>query len=600
MKPSALPAGTRWVAVDTESSGLHIDDGARISTVSVAYRPAPDADIVCHAWPIDQGILDKEPQGSLLELIEDPNLDEIEWSALLEWLSRQQLVMHNAKHDLHMFTHGTRAWPGVELVEQTRWDTMLAARELDQLEKVGLGECAKRAGLQPKDDGELKRWLKHHKAPTGRYDLAPWDVMRSYAEVDARITLELFELQRRRFEDGDAEITRFEREIEVMKVLYKIEERGIGFDDLGCTLAAMALEEEIERLASALPFEPTVPAAKRFFFETQGVKPYETTDKGEPQLNDAVIRKMERDEVKWASEYSAIRKIQVALDMWYRGYPDKIGPDGRLRTSFRQTGTVSGRYSVSRINLQAIPHAHKLDGLPEGTPTPRSFFQPRPGYGLWELDLQQAELRVAAKMADCRTMLGMIEAGEDLHGYTTKELFGVGPDSPDWFDKRQIGKRANFSLIFGSGADTFREMLWKESSIDLGRTEAIEIVQRWRQLYPEFSRAIDQWSSFAERKGFVELRNGRKRWFGPDEYTHKAFNQVVQGSLAEFAKSWALKTEEHVPGVLVLLIHDSEVLEIEDGREVEVCERVAEIGTRLGKRWFDVAWGVDYGRFGEH
>ena len=77
-----------------------------------------------------------------------------------------------------------------------------------------------------------------------------------------------------------------------------------------------------------------------------------------------------------------------------------MGGDGRIRTSFRQTKVVSGRLSVERVQLQAIPHDYQLGTL--GVEGVRSFFKPDDGFELWEVDISQAEIRVATAVARVR------------------------------------------------------------------------------------------------------------------------------------------------------------------------------------------------------
>jgi DNA polymerase I-like protein with 3'-5' exonuclease and polymerase domains len=617
VKPSQLPdIGDRVCAVDTETSGLYVDDGARVAVVSVAWFDDNDQ-VISLAWPFDQGIRDKRPQETLP--FEDLNLPEAEWVALLDWLGARRWVCQNAKFDVQMMLAGTRHWPGLNYLDRVVWDTMIASKELDPTLPTGLKPTSERLALT--DGGEresekrVKEAIKKGKLKIDgnpRYDMVDWSIIEPYAALDAELTLRLMVLQQERFEHGEGRMAWFQREMEVMRLLTKIEWRGVGFDVQACMTAAGELLAEQERLAKLLPFPPSVNAAKAYYFgdgEGQlGLVPYEVTDAGSPQLNGSVLRKLVRDGAPNAEIYQQWRAIDVALSMWYQGYPAQIGQDGRLRTCFRQTkeegegggGTVSGRFSVERVNLQAIPHKSRLEHLPAGTPTPREFFQPKEGHGLWELDLQQAELRAAAKIANCDRMLELILQDADLHSVTAKELFRTSEDDPDWFKYRQISKRGNFSLIFGSGPDTFRTMLFKESGIEMGRGEAQDFIDRWRRLYPEYGGAISRFSRIADFRGRVPLVNGKYRYFYPTEYTHKAFNQVVQGSLAEFAKEWALRTEQEYPGALILLIHDSELLELEHGREDEVLPAVAKIGADVGTEWFKVPMGVDYGAWGEH
>lgn len=614
MLPSQLPEIATTVAWDTETSGLHQDDGARVSVISVAWV-GDDDQIEAHAFAFDQGERPDKRAQQTLTLEVDPNLPESEWHALCAWLTRRRLVAHNTKFDLHMTTTGTRHWPGVDLVDNAVWDTMLGCRELWPLEPTALKPTAERLSLlgggERDDEAVLKQALKSGKKGK-RYDLIAWETMEPYATRDAVLCLLLYLHQLELFEYGFALMPLMQREFAVMKGLYKIEQRGIGYDSVASLAAAKDLDVAQVELAKQLPFAPTINAAKRYFFGSKGHEgicpvPYAVTEKGSPQLNDVVLRRMISDKVLNADVYQRWRKIDVALSMWYEGYPAMVGQDGRLRTSYRQTkeegqdgtGAVSGRFSVQRVNLQAIPHRSRLEGLPQGTPTPREFFQAKPGYELWEIDLRQAELRVAAKFARCERMLELIEQEADLHGVTATELFHIDDNDPDWFKYRQIAKRGNFSLIFGSGPDTFRAMLYKESGIDLSRQEGESVVEKWRALYPEFQRAIYRAQHAAESRGYVRLINGRRRYFFFGEQLHKAFNQAVQGSLAEFAKTWAILTERRYPGVLVLLIHDSEIVELEPGNEV-VLKDLADVAARVSTKWFGVEIGADYGLWSQH
>jgi DNA polymerase-1 len=597
MIPSRLPQPASIVAVDTETSGLFIDDGARTCVVSVAYYDRSGAEHA-YAWPFNQG--DRNPEQPTLGFEPDPNLPKSEWDALLSWLVNQRLVMHNAKFDMHMLRIGTAEWEGVELENRVVWDTMLVNKELDPIHLTGLKPTAVRLGIgEDVEQGKVKEYLrKNHLGQ--QYDMVPWDVIEPYAINDALYTLRLWTMQIGRVAEGEADRAQIEREMEMMRVLYKLETRGIAFDSTSCLKVAGELRIEQQRLETLLPFDNTVPAAKKFFYDRMGIKPLHYTEGGQPKLDDYAIGKMVEAKTEHAKTFQLVRKISIALDMWYLGYPSKVGEDGRLRTSYRQIGTVSGRFSVERVNLQAIPHASTISGLPASTPTPRQFFHAKEGYELWELDLQQAELRVAARMANCEHMLTMIEQNQDLHAVTARELFGIDEQDENWFKYRQISKRGNFSLIFGVGAEKFRDTLATQAGIDMTLVEAKRFIDAWRALYPEFTDAINRASKTAERYGYVNTAAGRRRWFKPDEVTHKAFNQQVQGALAEFAKLWALETERKHPGVLVLLIHDSEVLEIMNDHVVGVINSVADLGARIGTDWFDVRMGVDSTKWKEH
>jgi hypothetical protein len=419
-----------------------------------------------------------------------------------------------------------------------------------------------------------------------------------------------------------------------------MERAGIPFDVQGSLDAAAVLAKRREELDLELPFKPTPPQAKVFFFgegvqtkdlrgnqhESLGIMPYTSTQTG-PQFTEQVVTRIINDhrdnEAGRVAEIWAKRnKLKTANTMWYLPYAHGTASDGRLRTCFRQVtrgrgeaagGTRSGRFSVERINLQAIPHDYKLRLLDEPwpVPTPRELIAQAAkqidGWDLWEFDLAQAELRLAAAWANCDRMLDAFAEGRDLHGETTSELFNVSPGDPDWKFYRQVGKRGNFTMCFGAGGETFVNMVAKETGRLMSIDEGGVAVEKWNRIYPEFRRTIDVWSNFAEQHHFVPLASqegfgtGRQRRFERFEDTHKAFNQLVQGSLGEFARDWNLETERicaefGVAGCvadvgwtgLCLVIHDSQVVLLPAGERGADIAAAIERGTAaLWARFFD-------------
>lgn len=598
MKPSELP-DVEYVAVDTETSALHPDDGGRVSVVSVAWL---EGGAKALAWPFDQGIRDKLPQADLA-LDGDPNLPESEWEALMKWLAGRKLIMANAKFDLHMLRAGTRHWPGVDLVDNVVWDTMLATKELDPKDSLGLKDTAKRwslkGGGEDEDAVDLKGFLRKQKLKSpipgaAGYDLVPWAVMEPYAVTDAELTILLWAHQLDRLETGEGLRWRIEFELGVAKSLYRMESRGLRYDWEASMRASRVLDELAAKLEGELPFPATVPGAKRFFFTDSGVVPYKTTPTGLAQLDEEVLYRMIGDGVAWAKEYSEVSRIKRANSMWYEGYARMCGSDGRLRTTYKQTRVKSGRMSCERLQLQAIP---KIDKALAEVPPVRNLILAKEGYELWNLDLSQAELRVAAHYAKCKAMLSMLEGGADLHGITTTQVFGIEKGEADWKVKRDIAKRLTFGGIFQIGGRTFQKTLSKLAHIDWPVGQCEEMVRVWRGLYPEFGRAYHSWDRHASREGWVPVMPGgrweRRSWFKSDEYTNTAWNRVVQGSLALFNSIWLVELERLWPGVLVLNVHDSMLLELPKREAAEIAAAVAAHTGRLATELFGVQMLAD-------
>jgi DNA polymerase I-like protein with 3'-5' exonuclease and polymerase domains len=593
--------------------------------------------VVSVAFPFNQGVEGKpEDNGQPALWGEDVNLPWPEWRELLAWLRGRPLIMHNGPFDCLQMKAGVgvpKGWRGVELIDQVVWDTMIVNKELDPLLPTGLKPTAVNLwGEQEGDENkQIKSYLRKAKLPAGRYDLVPWDIIGPYAAKDAELTLRLFFRQIERIQAGEARWDWIDREFQIMRILYAMTSRGLPYDAAASLDAAHLLGKRKRELEKRLPFRPTDVSAKQYFFgdpaettakgvECLGLIPYSTTEKGSPQLTAEIVGKMVEEQIPHAQVWADWSKLDTAISMWYAGYAEAIGPDGRLRTHFRQTSVKSGRFSVERINLQAVPHNYRLGGFKvlEGVPTPRDLiaqgFGALPGWSAWEVDLAQAELRVAAVTAKCVRMLELIHEGADLHGDGVREMFHVDKDDERWFQLRQAMKRGNFSLIFGVGWRKLQADIAKNTGLVLTDRDAEQFVKEWNRIYPEYQRAIWQYSQRVAKSSKVDLINGRARWYATHEDWHSAYNQYVQSSLAEFGKDWMIATEdlltrekiqerasdEGIGGAgLLLVVHDSQVLLLPDDTGPALVEQIQGWAAEVGTEWFKVPMAADAARWNE-
>lgn len=560
--------------------------------------------------PFDQGIRDKLPTAQIeLDFFgndADPNLPREDWEYLLRWLQDQALVFQNAKFDLIMMRTGTRHWPGVDLVGRFAWDTMLATGVLEPKELRGLDATAQRLGLGAKVGLEaVQGWLKSRKHPKHRYDLVPWDIIQEYVVADAIMTSDVCRWQHEQLSDRiqhgdeDPRYDRIQRAFDLTRALYGMEVRGIEYDDEESLRAAAKLEAEADALERTMPFQCTPTFAHNYFFGQLKLDADRVSEKtGRPSLDEEQVRKWIKKDVPWAAEYAQVTKSRRAVSMWYRGYPEKIGLDGRLRCTFRQGHVKSGRMSVERVQLQAMP---KKDKNIDGIPGVRELIRAKEGYGLWNLDLSQAELRVASQYSGCRRMLQMMADGVDAHGETTKGVIGIDPADPLWKEKRDIAKRLNFGGIFQIGGEKFQATLAKLADLHLPLHECNDYVNGWRSMYPEFGVAYRKADRMAASKGYVRLLPNTPfeelSYFKEHEYTNTAWNRIVQGSLALAFGMWLGEIEKRWPGRMILTVHDSIVLECPLDEGDEIASQVAEYGAELMTEIFGIQMIVDIDRY---
>lgn len=634
------------IAVDTETSGLFVDGDpgkaprARVSVVSAAWRERSTGRLQEQVWAFDQGWLWGKPgrcgwsasgkagfwplppmpvwRRELLGHLPGPvgfradsdyddgsiNLPQNDLGVLLDWLAQHPLIMHHAKFDCHIAAAGHRldSATGRDLSRSVAWDTQHANGLLWPLESSSLKPTAKRLWGEDEGDAQLaiQRELKRQgKGLTWRYDLLTWGCLEPYAARDASQTYRLWEYQREVIDEG-AHPQHFEDvrllELRMFRTLFDMERRGIGFDKEAAYEEYLALKDKIDEARDALPFRPTVPGAQAHF--------------GVPSVAKDVMRDLalspSEDVARDARQWITYQGYLSAAAKWYRGWPAATGHDGRLRCNYRQMriesdrpggktgGAISGRLSVERVQLQAIPHAHQI---PTGIRPIRQFFRSKPDHDNWSLDISQAEVRVATSIAKCGGMLEVLLAGTDVHGQTATKVFGVKPGDPTWEAMRAVAKRLTFGILYGAGIDTLREQIRLFTGIEYGRNDTRALKKRYDDEFPEFIRASHQAQWHADKglggRGFLTFRvTGRRRVFGYGERTHKAWNAMIQGTVAELMKLWMVEVNEQWPEWLLLQTHDDLVLEVPHGQEDEL-DKIKTLGINTFRDRLVAIGGLD-------
>lgn len=128
-----------------------------------------------------------------------------------------------------------------------------------------------------------------------------------------------------------------------------------------------------------------------------------------------------------------------------------LDSEGLTRTSYRATGTDSGRGSSSgNYNAQNFPKFT------------RGIIRPRPGKKFLEMDLKAAEVRMLAAYCQDPELLKAIYA-EDTHRAVGAIIFGCKPEEVT-SDQRKAAKITVFLTIYGGGADKLSRFLGIEVS----------------------------------------------------------------------------------------------------------------------------------------
>ncbi|MDE6068082.1 MAG: DNA polymerase I, partial [Treponemataceae bacterium] len=259
------------------------------------------------------------------------------------------------------------------------------------------------------------------------------------------------------------------------------------------------------------------------------------------------------------------REMSKLQSTYVEALPRLADENGRIHTTFLQTGTATGRLSSRDPNLQNIPVRN------DAGRKIRSAFTAVPGTILISADYSQIELVVLAHLSGDKNMREAFLSGSDIHKATASLIYNVNPDdvTPEM---RRTAKTINFGVIYGMS--TFR----LSNELGISRAAAAQFIENYFAQYVSIDKFIKETIASAEKNGYVETLMGRRRKILNIKSRNKieksaaeriAVNTPIQGSAADIVKKAmidvdaALK-ENSCEAKLLLQVHDELILECAD------------------------------------
>ncbi len=237
--------------------------------------------------------------------------------------------------------------------------------------------------------------------------------------------------------------------------------------------------------------------------------------------------------------------------------------DGKIHTTFNQTGTVTGRLSSDSPNLQNIPIRSEFGAKIRGA------FVASPGYTFAAFDYSQIELKILAAFAKDKKMIEAFKRGIDIHALTASEINNIPLDKVTT-QMRMHAKTINFGIVFGMGVRKLSQ------STGMNMAEAQKFYDEYFHDFPNILSYMQRIKSDAKKNGYVETLFGRKRFFDlkimgnrflEAEMERMALNAVIQGTDADIVKLSMIAINKKFAGDgarLLLQIHDELLYEIRD------------------------------------
>lgn len=493
-------------------------------------------------------------------LLAEPTISKADALAQLERLfscEKCTVVMHNGKFDYEVLRSNGLCKPHCRIV-----DTMVAAWLLEperssySLESLASGKL----GLETIPFSQV--------VPKGAtFAGVPLEQAVPYAAEDADLTWQLFRLFMPRLHEAKLDSLYWNLEMPVLPVLAEMEIAGIHIEKSQLAEFSVELSAEISRIQDEIytlvGHEFNIASTKQLqqvLFEERKLPTGKKTKSGY-STDTAVLETLAAlDPVpRKILEYRAKSKL---LSTYVDTLPLLADRNGRIHTSFIQTGTATGRLSSRDPNLQNIPVREE-----EGRRI-RMAFTAEPGNQLISADYSQIELVILAHLSGDAGLCGAFTSGIDVHKATAALIFGVEPEAVTP-DMRRTAKTINFGVMYGMSA--FR----LSNELGIPRAQAQEFIQAYFATYSGVRAFMDEVVSSAERCGYVETIFGRRRYVRSINSRNKmeksaaervAVNTPIQGSAADIVKQAMLNVtaaleQKHIPARLLLQVHDELIFE---------------------------------------
>ncbi len=249
-----------------------------------------------------------------------------------------------------------------------------------------------------------------------------------------------------------------------------------------------------------------------------------------------------------------------------------IGPDGRIHTTYGQTGTSTGRLSSANPNLQNIP-IRTADGR-----RIREAFEVGEGFDtLFTADYSQIEMRIMAHFSEDEGLIEAFISGEDLHKFVGARVFGVEPGEVTGEMRSQV-KAMSYGLAYGLSAFGLARQLGIDNSA--AKKLMADYFQRFGGVRDYLRSVVEQ----ARAQGYTETLFGRRRPFPDlaspnrvlrDNAERAALNAPMQGTAADIMKIAMIGIEQDLVALelksqLLLQVHDELVLEVIESEREQV------------------------------
>lgn len=506
------------------------------------------------------------------------------------FFDNMKTAAHNGKFDQIFLKHHL----GLDI--HLDFDTMLAHAILDENSKHGLKELTfEYFGIEDYEERLIKQYLRSR---NDRYSKIPFEPFAKYGAIDVIMVLQF----RKLFQDQLEAQGRMDWPFNniIMRGANKfvdIEIRGIQIDVDHIYKVQRYLTQEMEKITKEAC--KTVGIESINLQSTQQVATivYDMLGFPAPRGRKVSARSTSHEAMEphagkhpFVDKLIEFRRIAKMKSSYADNIIEALDINGAVHTSFQVNGTEIGRLSAKNPALQTIPRAEsEKDHKGFYGAMIKSAFIARPGKRLVVCDYSQAELRVAAVLANEPFLIDVYNNNRDLHTEVAIAMYGTG-----WTKEQRVRtKMFNFSYLYGGNEYSF--------AMDAGLPIAVakKFVADYNKVMPNlYQYRQDQLKTLSEQ-GFVQTPFGRRRHFelitkaNQDEARKACVHAPIAGTASDLTLLSGCELEDQGYEVL-LLVHDSVIFEIDEAQAPVAAAHAKEVMESEATKYLpQVKWKAD-------
>jgi DNA polymerase I-like protein with 3'-5' exonuclease and polymerase domains len=275
------------------------------------------------------------------------------------------------------------------------------------------------------------------------------------------------------------------------------------------------------------------------------------TEKGNPKVDEAVLRELKFPEAETLIRYFDITKLQGQVSDWIKRATHSR--DGRIHGMVNPQGTVTGRMTASQPNLQQV----------SGDKRARALFIPSAKNVQVGIDASGLEARMlASRMAkyDQGAYAKIILEG-DIH---SENQHAAG------LPTRNDANTFFYGFLYGAGNEKIGKIIGKNANAGAA------LKKKFLSRLPALRKVIEDVKAHVDKTGKVKLLDGR---LVPCRSQHAALNVQLQGDGAIVMKLAQVLFERKIkdmPVKFMATVHDEWQLECPP----EIAEEVGKLGVQ--------------------